>query len=182
MEKMTYPEGIALMTGLYSKTLQQHSRIKDTGYDSLHIKYPGYRGPGDYQVNLRGKAPTHQEICRYLHNIVKNKTEKYTEIRMLLEDVYRNGTTVLDRHTLRKTDANFLITLIFWMTLQDEINYPQPKGYQGARMPFCRYFEAIYCAEYNAHFSIDDVCQRCDNRGYRPSLYTGLADVPQFYR
>jgi hypothetical protein len=43
-----------------------------------------------------------------------------------------------------------LVALIKWISLQEDINYPIP-NYQGRRMPFARYWEAIYCAEAETH-------------------------------
>jgi hypothetical protein len=41
-----------------------------------------------------------------------------------------------------------LYTAIGWIALQEDVNYPQEKGYEGRRMPFSRYLEAIqYAAE-----------------------------------
>ena len=39
-----------------------------------------------------------------------------------------------------------LAHVIMWIVLQEDINYPMPK-YEGRRMPFYRYLEAIYCAK-----------------------------------
>ena len=39
-----------------------------------------------------------------------------------------------------------LVAVIKWIALQEDINYPMPR-YEGRRMPFARYLEAIYCAE-----------------------------------
>ena len=66
------------------------------------------------------------------------------------------------------------------MTLQDEINFPQPRS-QERRMPFSRYFEAIYCAAFNdAPYTIENVMQRCNNIGMVPRPYK-LKNTPEFY-
>ena len=105
---------------------------------------------------------------------------EYTKISRLLEDVYQNGTNCIGNYNLQNYDADYLINLIFWMTLQDEINYPQPRK-SGRKMPFCRYFEAIYCANFQANFSINNVIVRCNNRGYIPNLYNNLINLVNFY-
>ncbi len=38
-----------------------------------------------------------------------------------------------------------LASLISWIALQEDINYPMPR-FEGRRMPFYRYIEALYCA------------------------------------
>lgn len=52
-----------------------------------------------------------------------------------------------------------LIYSIRWIVLQEDINYPICKGFEGRKMPFARYYEAIYCAINNSH-SINEVISR----------------------
>lgn len=179
---VTYSEGIEYVLGLYSSDLPRYSRTIETGYECIQIRYPGYRGAGDYQLNYDNHPPTHQDVCKYLYELVRTSTESYTDIVMLLNDLYDNGTEILGQYLLMNVNEDLLITLLFWITLQDEINFPQDDGYEGRKMPFCRYFEAIYCAEFNSSFTIDDVLNRCNNKGYRPKLYNNLNNVPSFYR
>lgn len=178
---MTYSEGTKYMLSLYTDDMPQHSRTIETDYDCLTIKYPGYRGKGDYQVNYDNNPPSHQDICKYLYDLVKDSTESYRDIFMLLSDLYDNGTDILGQYLLMNTDADFLITLLFWMTLQDEINFPQPRC-QGRRMPFSRYFEAIHCAAFeDCSYTLSDVMRRCNNKGRgTPSPYP-IKDKPSFY-
>lgn len=178
---MIYSEGIEYMLSLCSDNLPRYSKTIETNYADLIIKYPGYRGKGDYQVNYNDNPPSHQDICKYLYDLVKDSTESYSDIYNLLSDLYDNGTDVLGQYLLMNTDADFLITLLFWMTLQDEINFPQPR-YQGRRMPFSRYFEAIYCAKFeNCSYTLNDVMRRCNNKGIGiPSPYP-IKDKPFFY-
>ncbi len=119
-------------------------------------------------------------ISKQFYNYIMQNPNEYTKISRLLEDVYQNGTNCIGNYNLQNYDADYLINLIFWMTLQDEINYPQPRK-SGRKMPFCRYFEAIYCANFQANFSINNVIVRCNNRGYIPNLYNNLINLVNFY-
>ncbi len=178
---MTYDEGTEYMQSLYSDNLARYSKTIETDYTCLTIKYPGYRGEGDYQVNYNDNPPTHQEICKYLYGLVNNSTESYSDIFNLLSDLYDNGTDILGQYLLIHTDADFLITLLFWMTLQDEINFPQPR-FQGRCMPFSRYFEAIYCAEFeDCTYTLNDVLRRCNNKGMGTPLPYPIKNKPSFY-
>lgn len=40
-----------------------------------------------------------------------------------------------------------LTPVIKWIALQEDINYPIPQGFEGRKMPFRRYLEAIHQAE-----------------------------------
>lgn len=150
-------------------------------YPELEIHYPGYKKQGDYRlvISTLSSPPSHIDICDCLYDKVKNKNCNYEELKRLLEDIYLNGTTI-NTINYKIYNVEKIIALIYWITLQDEINYQQPR-FQGRKMPFCRYFEAIYCAKYsNADFTIEDVHDRCNNRGYIPSLYQ-INFSPCFY-
>ncbi|MFL0266821.1 hypothetical protein [Candidatus Clostridium radicumherbarum] len=49
----------------------------------------------------------------------------------------------------RTCDMNLLRSILFWVTLQEDINYPIDKGCQGRRLAFTRFVESIYCAEHD---------------------------------
>ena len=59
----------------------------------------------------------------------------------------------------RSFTAAELSDIIPWIALQEDINYPMPK-FQGRRMPFCRYMEAIYCAAHPGDRKISHVISR----------------------
>jgi hypothetical protein len=50
--------------------------------------------------------------------------------------------------------------LIKWIALQEDINYPPRHGYQGRRMTFARYHEAVLCAEGHTEHHITEVVRR----------------------
>lgn len=177
--RMNYDEGKNYMKNKCN--LGADTFIPESTYSSLTITYPGYKGNGDYRVKIvpNSNPPTHFDVCEYLHNKIAVGTVGYDEMLSLLEDIYVNGTNIdFKNHNINEIKK--LTTLIFWMTLQDEINYPQPH-YQGRRMPFSRYFEAIYCAAFeDCTYTLSDVMRRCNNRGMVPAPYQ-TKDKPSFY-
>jgi hypothetical protein len=60
-----------------------------------------------------------------------------------------------------------IVNCIRWIVLQEDINYPIERNFEGRRMPFSRYYEAIHAAYSGAH-SIDEVIQRALTEGKRP--------------
>lgn len=52
-----------------------------------------------------------------------------------------------------------LLLSIKWIVLQEDINYPIAKNYEGLRMPFARYIEAIYVTQNSVH-TLDEVIKR----------------------
>lgn len=175
--RMSYEEGIIFMQEKYSEGMGTF--FPCSAYPELSITYPGYKSFGDYRVEVNNVALSHFAVCEHLHQNVKNGTYKYAEIFLLLEDVYKNGARVNDdKYTI--PDAEKLIALIYWMTLQDESNFPQQKGFQGRRMPLSRYFEAIYCAEFNCDFDMQTIEARCFVRNSRPYPFV-IQEKPSFY-
>jgi hypothetical protein len=69
---------------------------------------------------------------------------------------------------------------VFWITLQEEINYPQPKFF-GRKLPFQRYFEATLI--HTGCITLAQVKARTNNHGgARPELLSPNAiRIPDFY-
>ena len=64
-----------------------------------------------------------------------------------------------------------LYTAIGWIALQEDINYPQKRGYEGRKMPFSRYLEAVqYAAE-------DKPVKKIIHRALSHNRQTNLDDV-----
>ena len=169
---MTYQEGLKKMRSLIGETGTFNVQ------DNICINYPGRFKPGDYRVTYEnGIAPTHAEIASMLSKLVTENSYTFQELKEFLDDVYTNGTnTIYDDTSLEN-----LKHLIYWTTLQEEINYPRAKGYAGIKLPFCRYFEAIYSTLLNSPFTIDEVIRRCNNHNQsRPELYSFL-ETPIYY-
>lgn len=94
-----------------------------------------------------------------------------------LNDIYHNGTDT----TYSVNDLENLKHLIYWITLQEEINFPRCEGFASINLPFCRYFEAIYATLKTNNLSIKTIQNRCNNHGKnKPTLYN-IYDAPNFY-
>ena len=52
-----------------------------------------------------------------------------------------------------------LLSCIKWIVLQEDINYPIAKNFEGRKMPFARYLEAIFITKNSSH-SLEEVIQR----------------------
>jgi len=75
--------------------------------------------------------------------------------------------------TANQSDLTFeeLFSSIFWIVLQEDINYPMPR-YQGRKMPFSRYLEALHCFESN--HTLDEVISRALLEGYPPNDWSDM--------
>ncbi|MDA9066437.1 hypothetical protein N9K26_01395 [Flavobacteriales bacterium] len=65
-----------------------------------------------------------------------------------------------------------LFTSIKWIVLQEDINYPISSGFEGRKMPFARYLEAIYTTESNER-TLESVIKRALAH-YRPNLWKDM--------
>lgn len=171
---MNYEQGIALMKRLCN----QNQKGQFEPYPGIVINYPGGKNSGDYQLSLEDSTmPTHADISLKLHELITSGTHTFSELEKFLIDVYSNGTAT-------SYSSNFLERLkhlIFWITLQEDINYPRSEGFAGINLPYCRYYEAIYSTQPGSTFTIETVQQRCNNHGSsRPTLFN-LQHAPRFY-
>lgn len=64
-------------------------------------------------------------------------------------------------------DVEELTHSMFWIVLQEDINYPMPK-YEGRKMPFSRYMEAVWAAHQNDESLLKKVIKRALAKGHRP--------------
>lgn len=140
-------------------------------YDGILIQYPGYKKKGDYRLTLpnwQGRSPTHINVCDLIYRRIMRGEVSFERVVSLLEHTYRYGTEPYSA----QRELTSLQQLIFWITLQEEINYPRAAGYAGIKLPFCRYYEAAYCTKPDASFTLEDVKRRCNHHGgQRPPLY-----------
>ncbi len=178
---MNYNEGILYMKEI-TKSLNNKVPIYQESfvpYKDITIQYPEKKGISDYRLSKykNGQAPTHSDICIILFNLITEDNYTFSLLSNFLSDIYINGTnTIYAAQTLE--DLKYLI---YWTTLQEEINYPQSKGYAGIRLPFCRYYEGICCTKPQYNFSLYDVINRCNNHGFKkPTLYN-INNAPKFY-
>jgi hypothetical protein len=74
---------------------------------------------------------------------------------------------------VNQSDLTFeeLFISIFWIVLQEDFNYPMPR-YQGRKMPFSRYLEALYCFE--SDHKLDEVITRALVEGYPPNQWRDM--------
>lgn len=65
-----------------------------------------------------------------------------------------------------------LLSSIKWIVLQEDINYPILNGYEGRKMPFARYLEAIFVTQNTSH-TLEEVIQRALSHS-RPSQWNEM--------
>jgi hypothetical protein len=145
-------------------------------YNDILINYPGYKKVGDYRLEINGKTPKHREICYDLYKLICTDNRYYSELNDMLLNTYYQGTRILNPNMY----IRYLQYLIYWITLQEEINYPRESGCAGINLAYCRFFEAIYAIRTDK-YTICDVYNRCDNHGVqKPALYD-IKDAPKYY-
>ena len=81
--------------------------------------------------------------------------QNFEHMKKYVEDLARIGRNVEIENSLEPTfDRGFsfeqLTDLMFYIAIQEDINYPE-RYYQGRKMCFYRYLEAIYCKIYSNH-------------------------------
>jgi len=72
-------------------------------------------------------------------------------------------------------DLNFeeLLYSIGWIVIQEDLNYPIQNGYEGRKMPLCRYIETIYCSDNEDH-TINEVIERTVIHDRRPKKWNEI--------
>jgi len=133
---MNYEEGLVFIKDLYNIHNANKNKSKTLlTIEQITIESPGYKKNGDYRVLYNSNVFTHFQIVSFIykHTTLSNATE----IIDFLEDVFING--------LNEVNSNIYFNarrLIFWLTLQEDLNYPMPR-YQGRKLTFQRYYEGI---------------------------------------
>ena len=169
---MNYIEGVAHMKELASKLQPKEKESFSLG--PLTINYPGYKREGDYQLTINGLAPKHTDIVNVIY--ATTNTHNLEGIIAFLDDVYTNGlkakSTVFPEAFIQK---------IYWITLQEEINYPQPR-FQGRKLTFQRFYEGAL-AKVSTTIDINFVKERTNNHGSSvPKLFEiKNYTIPSFY-
>lgn len=140
---------------------------------NLVITYPGYKKIGDYKLTENSQAPKHTDIVSIIHT--HTNASNFDTVVSFLEDVYLNG---LHANSILINPA--FKEKIFWITLQEEINYPQPR-YAGRKLPFQRFFEAALI--HKGLITLPLVCQRTNNHGGPKPTLLPLNGIirPSFY-
>lgn len=138
----------------------------------LKIEYPGYKNNGlDYRLSLNNFNIPHTEIVRVIYNL--STSNYHHEITEFLIDINQNGLLANHNRTLPivqiagiSLNVEQFKALIFWVTLQENFNYPAPK--LGIRMPFYRYIEAVIAARHPDLITLQAVLYRTGYKGKPP--------------
>lgn len=168
-QSMNFSDGVGLMKRLSAelKTAGKPSASFTAG--TLLITYPGYKTEGDYKLTENGTAPKHTDIVTMIHAAIT--TANLEQLTIFLEDVYTNGLAATSSFFPRS-----IIEKLFWITLQEEINYPQPAK-AGRKLPFQRFYEAGLAKA--GITDLQTVLVRTNNHGKkRPELF----DIKQLRR
>lgn len=103
--------------------------------------------------------------------------ENFNEIIEDLDNIYNLG-----MHASTNVINDEMKALIFWTTLQEDVNYPPPR--LGRKMPFQRYYEALLSSR-NV-ITWNEVQNRTNNHGGRRPQLLNIDDLegipkPSFY-
>lgn len=151
----------------------------------LAIRYPGYkttRNKCDYCVCLvdgDGEHPiSHVEIMHDLYN--KTNAQNYQYMKKYIEDVATIGREISMPAKLFDTfEHGFsfkkLTDLMFYIAIQEDINYPEVR-YQGRKMCFYRYLEAVYC-KVHANHRIEEAVDRAITHGSIPRNWNDVGEL-----
>lgn len=157
---MDYQQGIEFMKELCNEVQTGEPQSFNVG--DLRIVYPGKKSEGDYILFRNGIAPTHENVVTYIYNAISSNKENFSKFLVELEHLYLYGLNS-KYPFLPQKDKD----LIFWITLQEEINYPQPR-YNGRKLIYQRYFEGLLAAI--GHIPIKEVIDRTNSNSI-PVLY-----------
>lgn len=168
---MDYAEGSEFMRSISKKG----GDVGSFRFRRFTISYPGYKIDGDYRLSLTdgGSAPKHTDIIDIIETTCTSENRNL--ISDDLEKIFLSGlkadTILIDEDLKAK---------IFWITLQEDINYPPPR-YKGKRLPMQRFFEAtLICL---GIISKDDLYNRTNNHGKKVPELIELENLtkPVFY-
>ncbi len=171
---MNYDDGVKYMLDLHKDLEKRGLKTNSFSVGSLLITYPGRKSTGDYQLSEQGVVPRHIDVVQHIFDVTSK--ENFNRVVESLDNVYIKG---LFAHNVI-FDKSF-VEKIYWITLQEEINYPQP-GFAGRKLPFQRFFEAAVAKIRSIDISI--IKQRTNNHGrIRPILFAleGIK-LPSFYK
>ena len=178
-QDLTYADAETAIGGLWDahcneKKYSRVMNIIDSRSLQVLIRYPGKKKRGDYRLECNNISTSHAKMCENLVNYIKLGLFEYDEIKHVLEDTYRNGYVAVNRRRERHLRA-----LLFWLTLQENTNYP---GYEGKLMPYKRYAEAIDTTLPGSLVSLDDVLFDASPDHARAGIVRVLQDPPYYYR
>lgn len=171
---LNYDEGIEHMQKLCDDAPNKIPYSNSFKIGDVTIEYPGRKQNGDYRMLHKGKVYTHANV---VYAVFKHVTaENYEEVIAALDSIYQHGLKCELEHF-----STEIKTLFYWITLQEEINYPRKNNKAGIKLPFQRFYEAILAKL--GHIKLNDVLNRTNNHGKAiPKLYNieGI-EKPSFY-
>lgn len=178
-EDLTYEDAENAIGGLWDahRNEKKYSRVMTILDNSSHhvlIRYPGKKKRGDYRLEYDKISISHAKMCENLVSYITRGLFNYNEIKLILEDTYRNGYVAVNSESEQTLRA-----LLFWITLQENSNYP---GYEGRLMPYKRYAEAIDTTLRGSIVSLDDVLFDASPDHARAGIVRVLQDPPYYYR
>ncbi|MCM1186743.1 MAG: hypothetical protein NC251_09490 [Lachnoclostridium sp.] len=151
----------------------------------LAIRYPGYKTTGKkcdycvYLVDENGEHPiSHIEIMHDLYD--KTTMHNYQYMKQYIEDVATIGRDVNMHKSLNPAfeqgfSFEVLTDLMFYIAIQEDINYPTER-FQGRKMCFYRYLEAIYCKVHTNH-QFEEAVDKATVQGYIPKNWCDVGDL-----
>lgn len=164
-----------------------------SNYKRIAIRYPGYKTKSNrsdycvYLVDEYGEHPiSHVEIMNDLYQ--KTTPQNYELMKQFVEAVALYGKDIRIPEFLYEAEADGftfeeLTSLMFYISIQEDINYPMPR-YMGRTMCYFRYLEAVYC-KVNSHHLMEDAIEKATRRYGPPApnwndvgnLYNNVARI-----
>ncbi|HWL00236.1 MAG TPA: hypothetical protein VNQ55_09825 [Parapedobacter sp.] len=171
---MTYEEGAQYMIDRCKALKESRALVDSFEVGNLRITYPGKKVPGDYRLSVNDRVIRHDEVVQSLYK--KTTAANANELIDALEDLYVHGLRSENPCLPQPVKA-----LIYWITLQEDINYPPASGYYGKKLSFQRFYEAILAKL--GFLPIEEVVTRTNKHGGPPPPLLRIADRkhPVFY-
>lgn len=167
--KFSPKDAIKFCLDIHDLANNNHTEIYVDVNSHSTLSFPGYKKRGDYALssgffskNGVVEKPSHVDVLTYLHQ--NSTTVNYNEVIDILESIYSNGLQTYFNTNHASFFDKRLQDIVFWASLQEEINYPQPK-FEGKSMAMSRYFEGVLSALPNPPLTLSQVCSRTNNHG-----------------
>ena len=134
---------------------------------------PVYQSDSGFSIGINGNSPTHVQIVEGIYE--GTNVNNFEAIIDFLDDIYKYG-----MRSTSKLSSRSSIETIYWITLQEDINFPYPK--KGRKLPFQRYYESVL-AKISNIINIEIVKERTNNHGKTvPDLLViNGFKIPSFY-
>ncbi|OKO50941.1 hypothetical protein ABH17_026830 (plasmid) [Bacillus toyonensis] len=178
---MPFPQGIIQIQALTTNATnrgQYANRYYPASVAFPHLDlvllYPGrINNHGDYRLEFNGNPLSHPDIVEAVHNYARQGHGHGNIITSFLVDLYKNGLNANSNFNININVKNHQLNLdefkqlVYWIVLQEDINFPRPR-YMGVKRPLIRYIEGAISALHSNLLSLDDVIRRTNNHGRRP--------------